>query len=63
MADNQLVIPVERVQRVIYLIRGQKVMLDYRPDFLRLANALSALYAKDSEEKRLLDAMLFGMPR
>jgi len=29
MADNQLVIPVERVQRVIYLIRGQKVMLDY----------------------------------
>ncbi len=28
------------------------------PDFLRLANALSALYPKDSEEKRLLDAML-----
>jgi hypothetical protein len=26
-------------------------------------NALSALYPKDSEEKRLLDAMLLAMPR
>ena len=33
------------------------------PDFLRLANALSALYPKESEEKRLLDAMLLAMPR
>jgi putative DNA methylase len=33
------------------------------PDFLRLANALSALYPKDSEEKRLLDAMVLAMPR
>lgn len=33
------------------------------PDFLRLANALSALYPRDSEEKRLLDAMLQTMPR
>jgi hypothetical protein len=33
------------------------------PDFVRLANALSALYPKDSEEKRLLDAMLLAMPR
>jgi putative DNA methylase len=33
------------------------------PDFLRLANALSALYPKDSEEKRLLDAMLVAIPR
>jgi len=32
------------------------------PDFLRLANALSALYPKGSEEKRLLDAMLLAMP-
>jgi hypothetical protein len=32
-------------------------------DFLRLANALSALYPKISEEKRLLDAMLLAMPR
>jgi len=33
------------------------------PDFLRLANALSALYPKTSEEKRLLDAMLLAAPR
>lgn len=33
------------------------------PDFLRLANALSALYPVGSEEKRLLDAMLLAVPR
>ena len=33
------------------------------PDFLRLANALSALYPSVSEEKRLLDAMLLAAPR
>ena len=33
------------------------------PAFLRLANALSALYPKSSEEKRLLDAMLPAVPR
>jgi putative DNA methylase len=33
------------------------------PDFLRLANALSALYPKGSEEKRLLEAMLLAIPR
>lgn len=33
------------------------------PDFVRLANALSALYPKESEEKRLLDAMLLAVPR
>jgi putative DNA methylase len=33
------------------------------PDFLRLANALSALYPKESEDKRLLDAMLLVMPK
>jgi hypothetical protein len=32
-------------------------------DFVRLANALSALYPRDSEEKRLLDAMLLAVPR
>lgn len=32
-------------------------------DFLRLANALSALYPKGSEEKRLVDAMLLAAPR
>jgi hypothetical protein len=33
------------------------------PNFLRLANSLSALYPRDSEEKRLLDAMLLAVPR
>ena len=33
------------------------------PDFLRLSNALSALYPRASEEKRLLDAMLLAVPR
>ena len=33
------------------------------PDFLRLANALSALYPKGTEEKRLLEAMLLAAPR
>jgi putative DNA methylase len=33
------------------------------PDFLCLANALSALYPRGSEEKRLLDAMLLAVPR
>ncbi|MEX1254897.1 MAG: hypothetical protein WEE64_11215 [Dehalococcoidia bacterium] len=33
------------------------------PDFLRLANALSALYPRNAEEKRLLDAMLLAMPK
>ena len=33
------------------------------PDFLRLANALSALYPRGGPEKRLLDAMLLAAPR
>jgi adenine-specific DNA methylase len=33
------------------------------PDFVRLSNALSALYPGGSEEKRLLDAMLLAVPR
>jgi putative DNA methylase len=33
------------------------------PEFLRLANALSALYPKGSEEKRLVDAMLLAVQR
>ena len=33
------------------------------PDFLRLANAISAHYPRASEEKRLLDAMLLAVPR
>ncbi|MGQ0812326.1 MAG: DUF1156 domain-containing protein [Nitrospiraceae bacterium] len=33
------------------------------PDFLRLCNALTRLYPKEGEEKRLLDAMLLAVPR
>jgi hypothetical protein len=40
-----------------------KTEQDRGPEFLRLANALSALYPKGSEEKRLLDAMLLAAPR
>lgn len=37
--------------------------MSYRPEFRRLANALSVLYPSGSEEKRLLDAMLLAMPK
>ncbi|MCL6508747.1 MAG: hypothetical protein K6T59_17180, partial [Bryobacteraceae bacterium] len=40
-----------------------KAETDRGPYFRRLANALSALYPKGSEEKRLLDAMLLAVPR
>jgi adenine-specific DNA methylase len=40
-----------------------KAEMERGPEFLRLANALSALYPKTSEEKRLLDAMLLAVPR
>ncbi len=33
------------------------------PDFLRLANALAALYPRGSEERRLVEAMLLAVPR
>ena len=36
---------------------------DRGPGFLRLANALSALYPRWSPEKRLLDAMILAVPR
>ena len=32
-------------------------------DSLRLANALTALYPRGSEERRLLDGMLLAVPR
>lgn len=40
-----------------------KAEQDRGQNFLRLANALSALYPKGSEEKRLLDAMLLAVPK
>ena len=35
---------------------------DRGPEFLQLANALSALYPRGSQEKRLLDGMLLAVP-
>lgn len=40
-----------------------KAEIDRGPDFLRLSNALTALYPQGSDEKRLLDAMLLAVPR
>ena len=49
-----------RSQALRNLLRSEQ---ERGPDFLRLANALSALYPRGSEEKRLLDAMLLAAPR
>ena len=63
---------LDRVHAAILLQRGGrtnalrallKAEQERGSDFLRLANSLSALYPKDSEEKRLLDAMLLAVPR
>jgi hypothetical protein len=51
---------IGRTNALRALVRAEQ---DRGPDFLRLANALSALYPKGSEEKRLLDAMLLAVPR
>ena len=40
-----------------------KEEVDRAPDFLRLSNALSVLYPRGSEERRLLEAMLLAVPR
>ncbi|MDD9816532.1 MAG: DUF1156 domain-containing protein, partial [Gammaproteobacteria bacterium] len=42
------------------LIRGEK---ERGPGFLRLANALAALYPAGNEEKRLLEAILLAAPK
>jgi putative DNA methylase len=47
---------------VLKLVKGE-ADVPRGPDSMRLANALSALYPRDSEEKRLLDAMLLAVPR
>ena len=49
-----------RTEALRSLIRAEQ---DRGPDFLRLSNALSALYPRGSEEKRLLDGMLLATPR
>lgn len=40
-----------------------KAETDRGPEFMRLANSLSALYPRDSEEKRWLDALLVNTKR
>ena len=49
-----------RSQALRNLLRAEQ---ERGPDFLRLANALTALYPRGSDEKRLLDAMLLAVPR
>ena len=49
-----------RTEALRTLIRAEQ---ERGPDFLRLSNALSALYPRGSEEKRLLDGMLLAAPR
>ncbi len=49
-----------RTEALRNLLRSEQ---DRGPDFLRLSNALSALYPRGSEEKRLLDGMLLATPR
>ena len=46
-----------RTEALRALLRSEQ---ERGPDFLRLANSLSALYPRGSEEKRLLDAMLLA---
>ena len=46
--------PHGRANALLALLKDEQ---ERGPDFLRLANALSALYPKDSEEKRLLDTI------
>ena len=48
-----------RTEALRALLRAEQ---EHGPDLLRLANALSALYPRSSEEKRLLDAMLLAAP-
>jgi adenine-specific DNA methylase len=72
LRTNQEATTLDRVHAAMLLQAGGRTNAlrallqaeqDRGPDFLRLANALSALYPKQSEEKRLLDAMLLAVPR
>ena len=49
-----------RSQALRNLLRAEQ---ERGPDFLRLANALTALYPRGSDEKRLLDTMLLAVQR
>ena len=49
-----------RAQALRNLLRAEQ---ERGSDFVRLATALTALYPRGSEEKRLLDGMLLAAPR
>ena len=49
-----------RATTLLALLQSQ---VERGADFLRLANALTALYPTGSDEKRLLDAVLMAIPR
>ena len=49
-----------RTEALRNLLRAEQ---ERGPEFLRLANSLSALYPRGCEEKRLLDGMLLAVPR
>ena len=49
-----------RLEARVALLKAEQ---ERGPDFLRLANAFSALYPKGSEEKRLVGAMLLAVPK
>lgn len=54
------------ISRIVKEFQPERVTLAEQvrgSNFLRLANALSALYPREGEEKRLLDAMLLATPR
>ena len=62
---NQADQPAERRRkraRAQGVLRRRACRAGRGPDFLRLANALSALYPHSCEEKLLLDAMLLAAP-
>jgi len=72
LQDQQKATTLDRVHAAMLLQAGGqanalraliKAEQERGPYFLRLANALSALYPRASEEKRLLDAMLLAVPR
>jgi hypothetical protein len=55
--------PVKFFSRTCFSSRVPEAEQQRGPDFLCLANALSALYPKENEERRILDAMLLAVPR
>ena len=61
--DSAGAYPFEACGRSSALRSWLQAEQDRGPDLLRLANALSALYPKGCEEKRLLDVMLAAVPR